>query len=191
MKKIVLASSSPRRRELLKQIGLEFRTLVCPVDETPPGDAGPAELVQILAERKAAAVAGILDDGLVIGADTVVVWNGLVMGKPSDGEDAARMLRLLQGTSHEVYTGVAVIDADGGRSLVGCEKTQVCFRPLEEEEICRYVATGEPMDKAGAYAAQGLATVFISGIKGCYTNVVGLPLPKLAQMLKQFGCRVI
>lgn len=188
---IILASSSPRRWELLKQIGLEFRTLVYPVDETPPKGVSPSELVELLAERKASAVAGILDEGLIIGADTVVVCQGEVLGKPSDEEDAARMLRRLQGTAHEVYTGVALVDAARGKSLIGHEKTRVYFRPLDEDEIRRYTATGEPMDKAGAYAVQGLASIFISGLEGCYFNVVGLPLARLSNMLKEFGYNVL
>lgn len=191
MKELILASSSPRRRELLKQLGLEFRTLACPVDETPPPGLSPFELVELLAVRKAMAAARMLEDGIVIGADTVVVWHGRVLGKPCDEEDAVEMLRRLQGIAHEVYTGVALVDAGSRKVLIEHEKTRVFFRSLREEEIRRYVATGEPMDKAGAYAVQGLAAIFINGIEGCYTNVVGLPLARLAEMLKQFGYNVL
>jgi len=191
MKKLVLASASPRRRELLKQIGLVFRTLVSPVDETPPTGLSPFELVELLAVRKAMAVARTLEEGIVIGADTVVVWRGEVLGKPSGAVEAMEMLRRLQSDVHEVYTGVAVVDTGTGRVLADHEKTRVFFRAVEEEEIRRYVATGEPLDKAGAYAIQGLAAVFVKGLEGCYTNVVGLPLARLAGMLKQFGYNVL
>lgn len=191
MKELILASSSPRREELLKQLGLSFRTLVCPVDETPPPGLNPFELVELLAVRKAMAVARTLDDGIVIGADTVVFWHGQPLGKPSDGEDAVEMLKRLQGTAHEVYTGVALVDAATRKVLIDHEKTRVFFRPADEEEIRRYVATGEPMDKAGAYAVQGLAAIFIKGLEGCYTNVVGLPLARLSEMLKQFDYHVL
>lgn len=191
MKELILASSSPRRSALLKQIGLKFRILCCPVDETVPAGLEPAELVELLAERKASAVARIVKKGLVIGADTVVVCRGEILGKPSGLKDAARMLRCLQGTDHEVYTGVALVDAESGRSRKGHEKTRVYFRPLDEDEINRYTATGEPMDKAGAYAVQGLASIFITGLEGCYFNVVGLPLALLADMLREFGVNVL
>lgn len=191
MKELILASSSPRRHELLKQLGLDFRTLVCQVDETPPPGVSPFELVELLAVRKAMAVARMLDAGIVIGADTVVVWHGQVLGKPSSREDAMEMLRRLQGSVHEVYTGVALVDADSRRVLIEHEKTRVLFRSVDEEEIRRYVATGEPLDKAGAYAVQGLAAIFIRRLEGCYTNVVGLPLYRLAEMLKQFGYNML
>ncbi|BAF58996.1 MAG: septum formation inhibitor Maf [Pelotomaculum sp.] len=191
MKEIVLASSSPRRRDLLKQLGLTFRIMTAGVDETPPGGLTPAEMVEVLAGRKAAAVAGMLEDALVIGADTVVVLNGRVLGKPADREEAAGMLRQLQGTDHTVYTGVAVMDAASKKMQVAHEKTRVFFKSLDEHEIRRYVATGEPMGKAGAYAVQGRAAAFIKGLEGCYTNVVGLPLARLADMLKKFGYNVL
>ncbi|MCL6610617.1 MAG: Maf family protein [Peptococcaceae bacterium] len=190
-KELILASSSPRRQELLKQLGLGFRTLVRPVDETPPPGLEPCELVELLAVRKAVAAARTLEDGIVIGADTVVVWRGQVLGKPSGGEEAVAMLLKLQGDVHEVYTGVALVDAAAGKVLTGHEKTRVHFRPLAEDEIRRYVATGEPMDKAGAYAVQGRAAVFVRGLEGCYTNVVGLPLARLAEMLARFGYNVL
>lgn len=153
MKELILASSSPRRSELLKQLGLTFRTSVCTVDETPPPGLSPFELVELLAVRKAMAVARMLKDGIVIGADTVVVWQGKVLGKPTGREDAMEMLRHLQGTAHEVYTGVALVDAGSRKVLIEHEKTRVFFRSLDEEEIRRYVATGEPLDKAGGYAS--------------------------------------
>ena len=191
MKNLILASSSPRRAELLKQIGLNFQIMVCDVDETPLPGMSPPELVEILAERKAAAVARNLHDGIVLGADTVVVWHGQVLGKPRSEEEAFGMLVKLQGSAHDVYTGVALIDVSSGKILVGHEKTRVFFRTMEEEEIRRYVASGEPLDKAGAYGVQGLAAIFINRLEGCYTNVVGLPLARLSVMLKAVGYNVL
>lgn len=190
-RQLILASSSPRRSELLKQLGLDFRILPCEVNETSPPGLRPDELVETLAARKAWAAAGLLDKGIVIGADTVVALNGQVLGKPTGTSDAVEMLRLLQGTNHEVYTGVALVDAGRREILIDHEQTRVYFKPLEEIEILRYVSTGEPMDKAGAYAIQGLAAMFISRLEGCYTNVVGLPLAKLSEMLRQFGYNVL
>ncbi len=175
----------------MKQLGLNFRILACPVDETAPPGLSPPELVKMLAMRKAMATAGMLDNGIVIGADTVVVWRREVLGKPSGQEDAIKMLTCLQGDMHEVYTGVALVDAANGKAQAGHEKTKVFFRSLDEAEIRRYVATGEPMDKAGAYAVQGLGAVFIKGLEGCYTNVVGLPLTKFAEMLRHFGYNIL
>lgn len=191
MKKLILASTSPRRAELLKQIGLNFLIKVSAVDETPLPGLTPPELVGLLAERKAAAVARELHDGIVIGADTVVVWQGQVLGKPRNRDEAFEMLFKLQGSCHEVYTGIALIDVSSGEVLVQHEKTRVCFRSLDESEIRQYIASGEPLDKAGAYGVQGLAAIFITRIEGCYTNVVGLPLARLSQMLKQLGCNVL
>lgn len=191
MKQIILASSSPRRSELLKQLGLSFRTMTCEVDESAPGEYMPFQTVELLAVRKAMAAARMLEDGLVIGADTVVVLDGRVLGKPADPEDAVEMLSRLQGSCHEVYTGVALIDAGIGKVLVDHERTLVHFRNISEREIRSYVATGEPLDKAGAYGIQGLAAIFIKSLEGCYTNVVGLPLARLAEMLEQFNCRIL
>lgn len=190
---IYLASASPRRRELLQQLGLDFTVVVSNVDE---GDGagenlGPAALVETLALKKASAVAGELDRGLVIGSDTVVVWRDRIMGKPRDREDALEMLSCLQGDEHSVYSGLAVINAGSGLTQVSHERTRVFFRPAGTEELLMYVATGEPVDKAGAYAIQGLGSVFVNGIQGCYSNVVGLPLARLARALKDFGVDVL
>lgn len=191
MKNLILASSSPRRAELLKQIGLNCQIMVCDVDETLLPGMSPPELVEFLAERKAAAVARNLHEGIVLGADTVVVWQGQVLGKPLNEEDAFSMLVKLQGSTHDVYTGVALIDVHSGKIMVGHEKTRVFFRNIEEDEIRRYVASGEPLDKAGAYGAQGLAAIYINKLEGCYTNVVGLPLARLSVMLKAIGYNVL
>jgi septum formation protein len=188
---LILASASPRRAELLKQIGLNFQIMVCSVDETLLPGMSPPELVEFLAEKKAAAVARNLHDGIVLGADTVVVWQGQVLGKPRSEEEAFGMLVKLQGSTHDVYTGVALIDVCSGKKLVEHEKTRVFFRVMEEVEIRRYVASGEPLDKAGAYGVQGLAAIFINKLEGCYTNVVGLPLARLSVMLKAVGYNVL
>lgn len=191
MRKIILASSSPRRADLLRQIGLPFDICVRPVDESCPPGLPPHVLVEVLAARKAAAVAETAGEGLIIGADTVVVRRKQVLGKPDDENEAVRMLQNLSGGAHAVFTGLALLDAASGRSLVRHEKTRVHFKRLAEDEIRRYVATGEPLDKAGSYGAQGRGAVFVRGIEGCYSNVVGLPLSLLAEMLKEFGRPVI
>jgi septum formation protein len=190
-RQLILASSSPRRSELLKQLGLEFRTIPCKVEETSPPGMNPSDMVEMLAARKARAVAALLDDGIVIGADTVVVLDNQALGKPADLKDSVEMLPRLQGKSHEVYTGVALADAGRRKIIIDHAKTRVYFKPLQEAEIRKYVSTGEPLDKAGAYAVQGLAAMFITRLEGCYTNVVGLPLAKLADMLQEFGYRVL
>ncbi|MGQ9532824.1 MAG: Maf family protein [Desulfotomaculales bacterium] len=188
---IVLASASPRRRALLRQLDLPFRTVPSRVSEELPAELAPVERVERLAELKARDVAARIPEGLVIGADTVVVVDGRVLGKPADPAEAEAMLMLLQGRWHEVFTGVAVVAAGGGRALVTHERTEVAFKPLDADQIRRYVATGEPLDKAGAYAIQGRAAAFVAGIRGCYSNVVGLPLARLAGLLEEFGVRVI
>ncbi|MFZ5642290.1 MAG: Maf family protein [Bacillota bacterium] len=190
---IYLASASPRRRELLQQLGLDFAVVVSNVDESFGADENPdpGRLVEALAAQKAGEVAGKLDRGLVIGSDTVVVWRGRIMGKPGSREEAIEMLSCLQGDEHTVYSGLSVFNAETGISHVSHEKTRVFFRPAGKEELERYADTGEPSDKAGAYAIQGLGSVFVTGIEGCYFNVVGLPLARLAGVLKSFGVDVM
>jgi septum formation protein len=192
-RRIVLASASPRRRELLQQIGLPFEVMPGDVPEHGRPETDPKELARALAREKALAIAEQVPDGLVIGADTIVVVDGRVLGKPVDDADARAMLRLLSGRSHQVITGVAVVDRQEGRTLavnVDHECTDVLFLPWSEADIDAYVATGEPLDKAGAYAIQGYASVLIAGIRGCYFNVVGLPLATLARMLRALGVPV-
>ncbi|MBM7854533.1 septum formation protein [Desulfohalotomaculum tongense] len=188
---LILASSSPRRRELLQSLGLKFRVQVKPVAEDFPPGMEPGAAVELLSQRKARAVAAETEEGLVIGADTVVVYNNKILGKPASERQAKEMLTVLQGTSHYVYSGVAVVDARSGKTAVTHQCTKVSFKPMTEEEIDNYVSTGEPMDKAGAYAAQGIAAVFIAGIEGCYFNVVGLPIERLAYLLKKFDYDVL
>ena len=190
-RRIVLASASPRRSQLMQEIGLKFDVMPSQVAEGDISASCPEELVMRLAHAKAADVAGRIQSGIVIGADTVVVAGGQILGKPVDLDDAAKMLRALSGREHQVYSGVAVIDAESGRSLIDYEATAVRFRQLSEAAIQRYVATGEPMDKAGAYAIQGLGSLLVTGICGDYNCVVGLPLGKLAVMLTEFGVHTL
>lgn len=183
MRRVVLASGSPRRRELLEQMGiLDFEVLPAKGEETAPAGLSPEELVKHLALQKAREVFALRGGATVIGADTVVALEGRILGKPKDAADAAEMLAALSGRSHEVYTGVAVLS--GERILTHAERTEVEFRALSAEEIAAYVATGEPLDKAGGYGIQGKACVFIRGIRGDYYNVVGLPVCALHELLK-------
>lgn len=202
MIQIILASASPRRRELLEQIGLTFE--VCPAKgEEIITKSAPEEAVQELARAKAREVAAMVrqygvrhgelvtpQDMIVIGADTVVAADGQILGKPGDEEDAFRMLSMLSGRSHAVYTGVALVFLDqSGRAgeHVFYEKTFVSMREMSEKEIRRYIATGEPMDKAGAYGIQGKCAIYIDKIDGDYNNVVGLPVAALYRELKKLG----
>ena len=184
--KIVLASQSPRRKELLGRMGLEFVTQASKIDESAFDGLEARELVATLSREKAQWIARQLDgETLVIGADTVVVRDGAALGKPKDAEDAVAMLLSLSGRDHQVCTGVTVCRGD--RVLTQVEETQVTFRDLMETEVRQYVSTGEPMDKAGAYSIQGLGGLLVEGIRGDYSNVVGLPVCRLGQMLKDFG----
>ena len=184
--KIVLASQSPRRKELLGRMGLEFVTQASKIDESAFDGLEARELVATLSREKAQWIAGQLDgETLVIGADTVVVRDGVALGKPKDAEDAVAMLLSLSGRDHQVCTGVTVCRGD--QVLTQVEETQVTFRPLTETEVRQYVSTGEPMDKAGAYGIQGLGGLLVEGIRGDYSKGVGLPVCRLGQMLKDFG----
>ncbi len=188
---IILASQSPRRRQLLGQIGLDH-FIVRPArgEEVMDPALSPAQLVEELSRQKAREVAGASDPGdLVIAADTVVAIDGRVLGKPHDREEACAMLSALSGREHTVYTGVTVCRDD--RMLTQHEATQVRFRPLSPREIQAYVDSGEPMDKAGAYGVQELGALLVEGIRGDYFNVVGLPLCRLGQMLSQFGVELL
>jgi septum formation protein len=184
---LILASSSPRRRELLQTLGLTFSVITSEVDETTSPELTPAEVVEQLALRKAGAVAEKVSGGVVLGADTIVVLDGHILGKPADEPDAYRMLSALQGREHTVYSGVALIDAASGRSESAYNATRVRIRAMTDREIRAYIATGEPMDKAGSYAIQGIGSIFVEGIVGDYFTVVGLPLNVTARMLARFG----
>ena len=184
--RIILASQSPRRRELLDRMGIrDFEVLPARGEELADPSLPPAELVEGLSRRKCAEVAALRPGGLVIGADTVVSIDGQVLGKPRDRAEAERMLRALSGRQHTVYTGVTVLY--NGTEETGSERTSVRFRPLTDGDITRYIATGEPMDKAGAYGIQGYGSVLVEGISGDYYNVMGLPVCRLARMLARFG----
>jgi len=181
---LVLASASPRRQELLRNAGIAFTVQPADVDETPlPGESARA-CAERLARDKALAIARSRPDDVVLGADTVVVVDDQILGKPADGEDATRMLRLLSGRTHEVITGVCVV-APNREEKTASETTLVMFTGLSEDDIWEYVATGEPMDKAGAYAIQGIASRWIPRIEGDYSNVVGLPIALVYRMLQQ------
>jgi septum formation protein len=190
-KRIVLASGSPRRRELLSQLGLSFDVLTSDVDEQYDPNWQPSEVVMRLAERKAVAVARQLEDGLVIGADTIVVVDDHILGKPASPDEAKEMLRRLSGRAHTVYSGVALIEAETGKKRVAFRSTIVHMRALDETEIERYVATGEPLDKAGSYAIQGIGSTLVTGVEGCYFTVVGLPMSLLAELFREFGINVL
>ena len=189
MKNIILASASPRRRELLDMVGIPFS--VCPSQgEEQIRGSSPKEVVEELSEQKAREVfLKISGEVLVIGADTVVAAEGNILGKPKNRKEAIQMLKKLQGASHEVYTGVTMLsrDENGEQQKTFHVMTAVEFYPMSEEEIESYVDTGEPMDKAGAYGIQGKAGIFVKEIRGDYNNVVGLPVARLYQELKQIG----
>jgi len=209
--RIVLASASPRRKELLRGLGLSFEVVPSEVAEESPGEVSPAQAAAwalTLARRKAEDVAGrlrrrpsgkaapaeaaadsVADDGpvLVVAADTLVVLPDRVLGKPSSEEKAAAMLRALAGRAHRVVTGVVVTEAGSGRTYGATEETEVFFRPLSETAIQAYIATGEPFDKAGGYAVQGVGSLLVERINGDYFNVVGLPLGCLAGLMERFG----
>ena len=182
---VILASASPRRRELLSLIFPEFQVVPSEFDESlVPPELEPARHVVYSAEIKARKAAGRFPESLVIAADTVVVADSEILGKPENTADAARMLRILSGRTHQVYTGVAA--AMNGMLRSDYECTDVTFRELTDKIIARYIASGEPMDKAAAYAIQGKGAVLISSISGCYFNVVGLPLYRLSVLLEEF-----
>ncbi|MDH0731157.1 Maf-like protein [Pseudomonas sichuanensis] len=189
MPQLYLASGSPRRRELLTQIGVPFTVVSAPIDETPlPGEA-PSAYVERLAQAKAVAGFAHTDgNGVVLGADTTVVLDDEILGKPQDREDFLAMLGDLSKREHQVLTAVAL--TDGQRSISRCVSTTVRFRAISFEEALRYWASGEPLDKAGGYAIQGLGAVFVSGIEGSYSAVVGLPLSETAELLEQFAIAV-
>ncbi len=194
MTRLILASASPRRKELLALICSQYEVAPSKFDEGQVSDSlDPEERVLQLAKEKACEVADSITDGIVIGADTVVAIDGQILGKPADEADARRMLRLLSGRIHKVYTGVCVIavENDYCREILDTECTEVSFSELSDDVIDRYISTGEPLDKAGGYAIQGKGSVLIKGINGCYFNVVGLPIYRLAQLLEDIGVETL
>lgn len=191
-KTIILASASPRRKELLTSIGLTFQVIPSTTDE----DFGDAEFsyekVEEIALEKALDVAKkVAAPAIIIGSDTVVTIDNKILGKPTDSDDAFNMLRLFSGRVHRVVSAIAVHDSETGKTTTTSVASEVEFRELSDREIRAYVATGEPFDKAGAYAIQGKAGIFVRSIKGCYSNIVGISVFKLAEMLKEFGIEVL
>ena len=186
MKELILASASPRRKEILSTYRTDFRVLVTDADETMPEGTPPDVTVATLSERKARAAAGEAPaDSVIIASDTVVYAGGEVLGKPADAEDARRMLRMLRGATHEVWSGVCVISGD--KCAVGAECTRVTMGEITDGAIERYIADGEPFGKAGSYAIQGKAGVFVTSIEGSFQNVVGLPIVTLDRLLREVG----
>ncbi len=185
MKKIILASSSPRRKELLKTAGLEFEVHVKDVDESVPEGTPSAEAAKMTAAKKAAVIAEEYKNDIVIGADTIVVANGRILGKPKDEADAEEMLKMLSGIEHEVITGVCIICDGTAQNFAQISKVK--FYDLTDEEIKAYVASGEPMDKAGSYGIQGLGCTLVEKIEGDYFNIVGLPVAEVCKRIKNFN----
>ena len=182
---LVLASASPRRQELLRNAGIPFEAQPADIPEDPLLEEDARTCAERLAREKALAIAEKRPTDVVLGADTVVVVDGQILGKPTDAADAARMLRMLSGREHQVITGVCLVA--GGQCSVASEATSVEMSEIADQEIAAYVASGEPMDKAGAYAIQGLASRWIPRIEGDYSNVVGLPVALVCRMLRQVG----
>ena len=182
--RLILASGSPRRRELLSAMGFSFEIIVPDVDEHVSGHA--RDVVAILSRRKAEAIAREETYGIVIASDTLVSLDGNALGKPEDESDAHRMLSALSGRTHEVFTGVTIINAATGKSETRSVRTGVRFREITDEEIWDYIRTGEPMDKAGAYGIQGGAGKFVDGYEGSYENVIGFPVDDIREMLSSF-----
>ncbi|WP_174704806.1 Maf family protein [Paenibacillus physcomitrellae] len=193
-KSIILASTSPRRQELIAVLGIPFSVIPSYADETLEPEWSPEQAVSELALRKAQQVYDSLNgrpQAIIVGSDTVVVRDEQILGKPEDEGHAAQMIASLQGRSHEVYTGVACLDAESGRAVVRSRMTRVTMKPMSEGQVSAYVRSGEGLDKAGAYGIQGLGSTLVTGIEGDYFNVVGLPLSLLADMLGEFDLDVL
>ena len=191
MPRIILASTSPRRQQLLQQLNLDFEVDVRGLPEEKPGAGNPVDIVSRLCLQKANSVAKRYKEGIVIAADTVGSLDGTVFGKPADELEAAKILTMLSGRCHQGITALCVIDTSTGKSDIRVAETQVCFRILAQHEIEGYVRSGEWKDKAGAYAIQGLGAALVKEIHGDYSNVVGLPLAVLVEVLKQYGVDVL
>ena len=185
-KRLILASGSPRRSQLLKLIGLDFEVIDSKVNERDEEYTIPEVRVLELAQKKAQKVAENITDGIIIGADTIVVLDNEILGKPDSATAAQKMLRQLSGQTHRVYTGFALIERPAGTILSDYEQTQVTFREIADDEIAHYVATESPLDKAGAYGIQDQSAVFVSRIDGCFYNVMGFPLAKFYWRLQSF-----
>ena len=193
MRKIILASTSPRRKELLEQIGLEFLIEPSGYEEDMNQKMSPEELARFLSHQKALDVAEKHkgEDSLVIGADTFIAFEGGVLGKPHTAEKAKEMLSAMSGKAHSVLSGFTIIDTKDDKIISKAVETRVYFRDLSEEEINAYIASGEPLDRAGAYEIQGLGGLLVDKIEGDYTNIVGLPVTEVALALKEFGVNIL
>ncbi len=191
MKKIILASASPRRKEILGITGLKFSVCVSDYVEDLDLSLRPRELARFLSRKKAEAVSGKYRNALIIAADTFIVFKDRILGKPHTDKEAEKMLTMLNGKAHAVITGFTIIDTATGKKLSRSVETKVYFKRLSKEEIRAYVRSKEPLDKAGAYAIQGLGAVFIEKIEGDYFNVVGLPLCAVTESLREFGVNVL
>ncbi len=187
MERLTLASGSPRRQEILTNLGLNFTVLPANIDESPQLSEEPQSYALRMAVQKAMAAANKVESGLIIGADTIVVVDGQIMGKPRDVAEAAQQLRVLSGREHIVFSGLGIVDKTTGRTVSTLEQTIVYFREMSDAEIQSYIRTGEPLDKAGSYGIQGKGAVFIRRIEGDYFNVVGLPIAKLYSLLAELG----
>ncbi len=190
MKPLILASASPRRREILEKVGLRFRVDESGCEERITPGLSPATLARSLSRQKAEAVAAKYKDAIIVAADTFIVYESEILGKPHTAREAIRMLKSLSGRAHTVITGFTIIDTGSGKKISKSVKTKVCFKKLSSKDIDAYVKTGEPLDKAGAYAIQGLGAALIDKIEGDFLNVVGLPLDALLKVLREFGVHV-
>ncbi len=191
MKTIILASASPRRKEILEKTGLKFEVDESRCEERPGPGTKPHETARFLSREKARDVARRRTSSLIIAADTVVVLEGRLFGKPTSEEEARKMLKALSGKAHSVITGFTILDTDTGKEISGSVETKVFFGRLGKDEIEAYIRSGEPFGKAGAYGIQGLGAVMIKRIEGDFFNVMGLPLNTIAESLKQFGVKVL
>ncbi len=191
MSKLVLASASPRREELLKQLKLKFTVVPGRIDESLDDGLLPVEMVEKLAQKKILKVANLVEDAVIIAADTIVVFNNKILGKPADHNEAKKMLEMLQGKEHQVFTSIAIYQTNDKKMLVKHDQTTVKMIEIELEDIEKYIKTGEPMDKAGAYGIQGIGGIFVEEIRGSYYTVMGLPIHLLTKMLKEFAIGVL
>jgi septum formation protein len=188
--KIILATTSPRRHGLAQTMGLDFEVVPSNYEEDMAKKMKPKDMVMAFSYGKATDVAKKFQEGIVIGVDTIVVFNGKNLGKPKTKEEAFKMLMSYSGKKQQVYSGVCLIDCKTGKTIRDCEITEVYFRKMDDEEIRRYIATGEPMDKAGAYGIQGLSSIFIKKLNGCYFNVMGFPIHNIYKNLKKLGVNI-
>jgi len=191
MRKIILASSSSRRKQILEQVGLNFIVEVSDYEEKSIPGVSPSEFVETLSLEKANVVAKNHNDAIIIGADTIVVLDNQILGKPKTKQDAREMLKKLSGNTHSVFTGFTIIDTVNKRTITNHVETKIRFKNLSEEEILAYIETGEPMDKAGAYGVQDRGALFVEHIEGDYSSVMGLPIVKIFEILKELGIDIL